>query len=202
MQGVKRGPFFNNNSGVNMKNHNKFFIRLCVSVFVCLFVFNNNVKAQEGNNNSANRDSIIGAAREMIGSLKYCALITMDSTGGISVRTMNPFPPEEDMSVWMATNKHTRKYFEIKKNPNVALYYADHSKADGYVAIKGTAILVDDMTTKLKMKRDYWDQAFPDFNDLILIKVVPERLEIIYYKHKLYNAKVTWDPPSAEFNNR
>jgi len=185
-----------------MKNYNKFFKQLCTYLYLSLIVFNTNIEAQEKYNNSANRDSIISAAREMIENLKYCALITMDTASGISVRTMNPFPPEEDMSVWMATNKHTRKYFEIKKNPNVSLYYANHSKADGYVAIKGKALLVDDMATKLKMKRDYWKQAFPDFNDLILIKVIPERLEIIYYKHKLFNANITWDPPTVEFNNQ
>ncbi len=182
-----------------MKNYYKFLKLFCITAFLCLTFLNQKIAAQDNTNNPANRDSIISAAREMIGGLTYCALITMDSTGGISARTMNPFPPDENMNVWMATNKHTRKYFEIRKNPNVALYYADHSKVDGYVSIKGKAVLVDDMAVKLKMKRDYWSQAFPDFNDLILIKVVPQRLEIIYYKHKLYNAEVTWDPPAVKF---
>ncbi len=181
-----------------MENGKKIFWELFLIALMCSILFNNETKAQDYNN-SANRDSIISAAREMISKLTYCALISMDTNSGISVRTMNPFPPDEDMIVWMATNKHTRKYFELLKNPVVTLYYADHSKVDGYVAIKGKAVLVDDMATKLKMKREYWNQAFPDFNDLILIKVVPQRLEIIYYKHKLYNANVTWDPPAAIF---
>ncbi len=185
-----------------MENCKKFLRLSCAAVLVCLVFFNNRITAQENANNFANRDSIISAAREMIGSLTYCALISMDTTGGISVRTMNPFPPDENMNVWMATNKHTRKYFELQKDPNVTLYYADHSKAAGYVAIKGKAVLVDDMAIKLKMKRAYWDQAFPDFNNLILIKIVPQSLEIIYYKHKLYNADVTWDPPAIEFKNQ
>lgn len=183
-----------------MKSYYKFLKLFCSFVFLCFIFFNMELNAQDKSNNSTNRDSVISAAREMIGSLTYCALITKDSTGGISVRTMNPFPPDEDMAVWMATNKHTRKYFEIQNNPNVTLYYADHSKASGYVTIKGKALLVDDIAVKLKMKRDYWSQAFPDFNDLILIKVVPQRLEVINYKHKLYNADVTWDPPAVEFN--
>ncbi len=185
-----------------MRDYNRFFNLLCFTLFIGFSVFNSKAAAQGNNNNSANRDTIINAAREMIGNLSYCALITMDTTGGISVRTMNPFLPDKNMVIWMATNKHTRKYFEIKKNPNVTLYYANHSNADGYVAIKGKAVLVDDMATKLKMKRDYWKQAFPDFNDLILIKVLPQRLEVIDYKHKLTNADVTWDPPAVEFNNR
>ena len=49
------------------------------------------------------REKVIASARELIGTLKYCALVTVDAAGQPQVRTMNPFPPEEDMSVWMAT---------------------------------------------------------------------------------------------------
>ena len=149
--------------------------------------------------NSFPRDSVIAAARELIGNLKYCAIITVDSTGYPSVRTMNPFPPEEDMSVWMATNTRSRKIDEIKKNPNVTLYYANHAAVDGYVAIKGKALLVTDPAEIEKRKREYWKQAFPDFKYLVLIKIVPERLEVINYKHKMYNSEPTWLAPYIEF---
>jgi general stress protein 26 len=160
------------------------------------------IKAQEKETGSFPRDSVINAAREIISHVKYCALITTDSTGAADVRTMNPFPPEEDMTVWMATNSHTRKYEEIKKNPKVTLYYANHAAVEGYVTIKGRAVLVDEMAEKLKRKRDYWTQAFPDFNDLILIKIVPERLEVINYKHRMNNSSATWLAPNVEFNQK
>lgn len=155
--------------------------------------------AQQNDSALTMRDSIISAAKEIISSVKYCALITIDSTGCADIRTMNPFPPEDDMIVWMATNSRSRKYNEIKKNPNVTLYYANHSKADGYVAIKGKAVLVNDSTEIMKRKRDYWKQAFPDWKYLVLIKVIPEKLEVINYKRKLYNCDITWDVPSADF---
>jgi general stress protein 26 len=53
---------------------------------------------------------------------------------------MNPFPPEEDMTVWVATNTNNRKVQEIRNDPRVCLYYADHSKATGYVALSGNAV--------------------------------------------------------------
>ena len=56
---------------------------------------------------------------------------------------MNPFPPEDDLTVWMATNSRSRKVREIRDNPNVCLYYADHQTATGSVAISGTAVLVE-----------------------------------------------------------
>ena len=89
------------------------------------------------------REKMIAAARELIGTLKYCALITVDANGQPQVRTMNPFPPEDDMSVWMATTTKSRKYAEIQKNPRVTLYYANHAEATGYVSLTGRAVLVD-----------------------------------------------------------
>ena len=155
--------------------------------------------AQEKISTSDQGDSIIIAAREIMGAQKYCALGTIDSSGRANIRTMNPFPPEQDMTVWMATNSRSRKVKEIRNNPKVVLYYANHVQATGYVAITGRAVLVDDMEEKMKRKRDYWSQAFPDWKYLVLIKVIPEKLEVINYKHKLLNAPDTWDPPSVEF---
>src|ERR1700746_76633 len=42
---------------------------------------------------------LIAAAREIIASQQYCALVTQDEEGGAQVRTVNPFSPEEDMTV-------------------------------------------------------------------------------------------------------
>jgi len=150
---------------------------------------------------SIERDSVIAAAREIIGMQTYCGLVTVDSSGQPHVRTMNPFPPEADMTVWIATNSRSRKAREIQSNPRVCLYYADHSQASGYVAITGKATLVDDMSEKLKRKRSYWDHAFPDWKYLVLIKVVPERLEVLNYKRGMLNDTLTWSAPSISFGH-
>lgn len=147
------------------------------------------------------RDSVIAAALEIIGMQTYCALVTVDSSGQPHVRTMNPFPPESDMTVWIATNSRSRKAREIYNNPRVCLYYADHSQASGYVAITGKATLVDDMNEKLKRKRSYWNQAFPDWKYLVLIKVIPERLEVLNYKRGMLNDTLTWSAPSINFRH-
>ena len=145
------------------------------------------------------RDSIIVAAREIMAQQTYCALITIDSAGLPEVRTMNPFPPDSNMVVWIATNSRSRKIQEIKNNPNVCLYYADHKYATGYVAINGKAELVDDMNIKLKMKREYWNQAFPDFQYLVLIKIIPQTINVLNYKRGMVNDTLTWKTPSIKF---
>jgi general stress protein 26 len=151
---------------------------------------------------SAFRDSLLFAAREIIGMQKYCALVSVDSLGCPHARTMNPFPPDSDMTVWIATNSRSRKVHEIRRNPRVCLYYADHKEAHGYVCITGRAVLVDDMAEKLKRKRDYWDQAFPDWKYLVLIKVIPEQLDVLNYARGGKNESVTWRVPTLEFENR
>jgi general stress protein 26 len=144
------------------------------------------------------RVRLIAAAREIMGAQTYCALITLDETGLPQVRTMNPFPPEEDMTVWFATNTRSRKIREIRRDPRVSLYYADHAKATGYVALSGRAVLVEDMQEIRKRKRAYWDQAFPGLQNLVLIKVVPERLDVLNYKAGVKVDPETWRTPSIE----
>ncbi len=182
------------------KNHNSilFLSKLIFKIFVLSALIAVTTIAQE-KSLSADRDSVINAAREIISHVKYCALVTFDSEGTANVRTMNPFPPEEDMCVWMATNTDTRKYEEIKKNPKVSLYYANHASAEGYVTITGKAILVKDSVEIQKRKREYWKQSFPDMNKLVLIKIIPQRLEVVNYKRKMYGAEITWLAPFVEF---
>ena len=145
------------------------------------------------------REAILTAAQKLMTAYPYCALVSLDSAGRPSIRTMSPFPPEADMTVWFATNDRSRKYQELLKNPSVTVYYANHTEAEGYVALYGKAFLISDMAEIKKRKRAYWDQAFPGLKHLVLIKVVPDRLEIISYKDQLDQATDTWQPPSVDF---
>jgi general stress protein 26 len=144
------------------------------------------------------REAILAAAREIMSLQKYCALVTIDAAGQPHLRTMNPFPPEADLTVWMATNSHCRKVREIECHSQVSLYYADHNQASGYVVLTGRAVLVNDMSEKLKRKRDYWEQAFPDWKYLILIKIIPEKLEVLNYERGMLNDEITWQTPAIE----
>jgi general stress protein 26 len=145
------------------------------------------------------RAHLIAAAREIMGAQTYCALVTLDESGAPQIRTMNPFPPDEGMNVWMATNTRSLKVRQIRRDPRVVVYYSNHAQAIGYVALHGRAELVDDMKEILKRKRAYWDQAFPGLKNLVLIKVVPERIDVINYKAQTQQDPETWRPPSIEF---
>ena len=145
------------------------------------------------------RDTIIIAAREIMKETTYCGLTTVDSTGQPQVRTMNPFPLNDEFVLWFATSRTSRKVREIRNNPKVCVYYADHISAKGYVNITGTAEILDDKELLTKMKRDYW-KSIPNWQNIfVLIKITPKTMEVINYKHGLNNDPNTFRAPSIVF---
>ena len=122
------------------------------------------------------RDSLLKISHTIIDSARCRVLITIDENGIPHAREMDPFPPEEDMVIWLGTNPQTRKAKQIEKNPNVVMYYYD-SKTLSYVSIQGKAQLVNDSAHKTKYWKDYWNHYYPDREkDFILIKIIPVRL--------------------------
>jgi hypothetical protein len=95
-------------------------------VLVLLFVLTvpRGVRAQEGETTPP-RDTLIAAARQVMESARFCALITLDKSGHPRARAMDPFSPEEDMTVWLGTNRRTRKVQDIKNDSRVTLFYLD-----------------------------------------------------------------------------
>jgi len=147
----------------------------------------------------AERDKLIAVAREIMTAARYCALVTLDSRGRPQVRTMDPFPPDENMVVWLATNPKSAKVAEIRNNPRVALYYFD-SAAQGYVTISGIARLVDSREEKAKRWKDEWKAFYPDREkSYLLITVTPEELEVVNEKRGITGDSIRWTPPAVRF---
>lgn len=146
------------------------------------------------------RESLIATAREIMKTARYCALITVDSSGRLHARTMDPFPPEENMLVWLATNPKSRKVGEISHNDHVTLYYFV-SEDQAYVAISGRARIVRGSREKARHWKDEWKDFYPDRNYL-LIAVRPEKLEVVSVKHAIIGDSIRWTPPAVTFKSR
>jgi general stress protein 26 len=70
----------------------------------------------------------------------------------------------------------------------------------GYVVIKGNAYLIDDPDKKEKYWKEEWDDFYPDNkSNYTLLKVIPKKLEMIYYKHGITGSSATWAVPHIEF---
>lgn len=145
------------------------------------------------------RDALISAAREIMNTTRYCALITIGRNGRSHARTMDAFAPETDMTVWLATNPRSRKVTEIRRNPKVTLYYFDKESA-AYVTIYGTARLVNEKAEKARRWKDDWKAFYPDRDkSYLLIKVTPERLEVVNINKGVVGTSPTWQPLSVRF---
>lgn len=170
-----------------------------ILVFFSIVKGPGSVLAQEKQMVTPERDTLIAVAREMMGSVRYCALITVDHKGHPQARAMDPFPPEEGMVIWLATNPKSRKVREIRNDPRVCLYYSDPGGA-GYVTIAGIARLVDDPDEKARRWKEEWQEFYQDREkSYLLIEVTPEKLEIVNYKHDIIGDPDTWRVPSVEF---
>jgi general stress protein 26 len=165
------------------------------SLIVLTAVISPSLKAQS----AISRDTMLIAAKEIIIATSYCGLATVDATGQPEMRTMNPFPVNDEFITWFATSRTSRKVREIKNNPKVCVYYADHTSPKGYVSITGNAEVIDDKDLLIKMKRDYWN-GIPNWETtFVLIKIVPKTMEVVNYKHGLSSDPNTFSAPKIVF---
>ena len=156
-------------------------------------------QAQTGQTPPAGRERIITVAREIMAAARYCALITLDAGGRAHARTLDPFPHDEHMVVWLGTSPRSRKVAEIRRNPRITLYYFDRD-SQSYVTIYGTARLVNDPQEKAKRWKDEWKSFYPDrAKDYLLIAVTPEKLEVVSDSKGIVGDAKTWRPPSVSF---
>ncbi len=139
------------------------------------------------------------AAREIMTNAGYCALITNDAEGAPRVRAMDPFLPDDNFIVWLGTNPKSRKVSQIRKDSRVTLYYLNKD-ATGYVTIRGLAEIVNDSTDKETYWKEGWENFYPDKDEgYLLIKVVPQWLEVISESQGITGDSTTWQPPKVRF---
>lgn len=139
-------------------------------------------------------DSLVLIAREIIEAANYVALISLDAEGHPQARVMDPFSPEDDMTVWLATNPRSRKVEQITADNRVTLYYFDAAGLST-VTLMGTARLVDDSAEKTRRWKPGWEAFYPDRDSsYLLIEVRPVRMEVVSVKYGLMGDPATWTP--------
>jgi general stress protein 26 len=185
----------------NVKKYNQQIIAETIIYLTIILLLPAVVCAQQNHLSNNDRDTLITAAKEIMSATRYCALITLDEEGHPHARKMDPFLPEEDMVVWLGTNSNSRKVKEILNDSRATLYYEAPNEA-GYVVIKGHAYLVDDPEKKLRYWKKEWEPYYSDQKaDYILIKLIPDKLEILDYKHGIIGDSKTWEVPIIDFKS-
>lgn len=144
---------------------------------------------QEGELSEA---KVLEAARETMEAARYCFLITVDDTGQPQARVMDPFLPDDDMTVWMGTNVHTRKVRQIRDDSRATLAYYDATSM-GYVTLVGAALMVDDPEERRKYWKPDWEAFYPggpSSDDYVLIEFSPSRIEVMSFAHDVMGSGV------------
>ena len=142
------------------------------------------------------RAEVIAAAKDIMQAARFATLITIGEDGQPEARVVDPFLPEADVTVWMATIRLTRKVGQIRRDPRVTLLYFNAARAE-YVTVLGTATLVTDAAEKASHWKEEWANYFtggPGGEDYVLIRVRPTRLEVVSPGRGLAPDPSTWRP--------
>jgi len=150
------------------------------------------------------RDAIIEAGRDIMVAAVQCALVTIGPDGAPQARMMDPFPPEDDLVVWMATSRATRKVAEIRADSHATLIYFDRDNP-GYATLVGSVRIVDEPAEKRTRWKDAWKDFYPggpEGPSYLLLEFVPERLEVVSVKHAIAADPLAWKAAIVEFDRR
>lgn len=152
--------------------------------------------AQVPQRDSSPRAQVIAAAKDIMQEARYSTLITIGRDGQPQARIVDPFPPDSDLTIWIATNPLTRKVQEIRRDPRVTLLYFSRATFE-YVTVLGTAVLDTDSLHKAVHWKGEWAALYKDQNrgeDYLLLRVRPSRLEVVSARRGMRNDPKTWRP--------
>lgn len=123
----------------------------------------------------------LNAAKSTIQAATYCFLITQSERGQTNARLMQPFEPEEDLTIYLGASPRSRKVREIERNQEVVVTY-QNSREHAYVCLLGRA----QIETEIEARRKYWREEWaifwpggPESENYVLIRFVPSRIELM-----------------------
>jgi general stress protein 26 len=142
------------------------------------------------------RAQVLAAAKDIMQEARYCTLITIGADGQPQARIVDPFVPDSNLVIWIATNPLTRKVQEIGHDPRVTLLYFNSATFE-YVTVLGTALVDTDSVQKAAHWKAEWAGLYKDRNrgdDYLLLRVRPSRLEVVSARRGMRNDPKTWRP--------
>ena len=153
----------------------------------------------------ASDSAILSAARALMLADSNVAVVTVDSIGQPRVRTTKAFvapidaaDPAKGVTVWIMTRLATRKVDQVRRHPQVTLYFNNDERTE-YATVMGTATIHRDPNhpqAKAFYQDGYKEFFWPDFpNDFVMIEVKP--LWIEYLGPTISGHSSTWRPQAV-----
>lgn len=152
--------------------------------------------AQATRGDTLPRATVVAAAREIMQAARYCTLITVGADGRPQARIVDPFPPDSDLTIWIATNPLTRKVQDIRRDARVTLLYFSATTSE-YVTVLATAAPDSSAQAKAGHWKAAWKGLYHNENrgdDYLLLRVKPSRLEVVSVRRGILNDPTTWRP--------
>ncbi len=157
----------------------------------------------------ASDSAILAAARALMLADSNVAVVTLDSMGQPRVRTTKAFvsaetpgDPAKGVTVWIMTRLTTRKVDQMRRHPQVTLYFNNDDRVE-YATVMGTAVIHTDATNpeaKKFYEDGYAEFFWPDFpNDFVMIEIRPRWLE--YLGPAIAAHPQTWRPQAVVFDS-
>lgn len=146
------------------------------------------------------RTQVLAAAKDIMQLAHFSTLVTIGPDGHPQARIVDPFPPDSDLTIWIATNPLTRKVQEIRRDPRVTLMYFSAATFE-YVSVIGTAVVDTDAGQKASHWKPEWAALYKDQNrgdDYQLLRVKPSRLEVVSVRRGISNDPKTWLPVTLD----
>jgi general stress protein 26 len=128
-------------------------------------------------------EPLLNIVREMMAAVPYCFFMTQNGNGRINARLMQPFPPEEDLTLYFGTSPNSRKAADIRANQRVSVAFQSNQE-NAYVTLNGSARLIDNLADRQRYWLAEWQPFFPygpDGDDYVLIRFAPDRIETLNF---------------------
>lgn len=149
--------------------------------------------------------AILSAARALMIADSNVAVVTVDSIGQPRIRTTKAFvspvdaaDPAKGMTVWIMTRLATRKVDQMRRHPQVTLYFNNDERTE-YATLMGIATIHRDPNhpqAKAFYENGYKEFFWPDFpNDFVMIEVRP--LWVEYLGPTIAAHSDTWRPQAV-----
>ena len=174
---------------MNFKYYRTFLTLFLLLFFSVLFSQNNS------------DDYLESIAFDIIKESKNCVLVTLDSENKPTTRVMEHNLYNKKFDIYLVTNPFSRKVSHLKSNPIISLNFQSNDRLS-YVSVNGEAQLIDDIKLKNKYWKEEWTPHYKNIEtDCVLIKIIPESLEIVSLTNEVLGDSKTWKPKTISIDN-
>ena len=174
---------------MNFKYYRTFLTLFLLLFFSVLFSQNNS------------DDYLESIAFDIIKESQNCVLVTLNSENKPTTRVMEHNIYNKNFEIYLVTNPFSRKVSHLKSNPTISLNFQSNDRLS-YVSVNGEAQLIDDIKLKNKYWKEEWTPHYKNIEtDCVLIKIIPESLEIVSLTNEVLGDSKTWKPKTISIDN-